>query len=119
VHNSCTLPIDWQLCLSVTGNNTAIAHEMLQGFMHELPEQIKAIKMHYQNGDYSALQKHLHQLHGATCYCGMPKLQKQLHQLETQLKKSQHDCFAEYLQIMFIELEHIQNYYHNEFEHSR
>ena len=118
MNDSTQTAIDWQQCLSVTGNNSDIALEILQGFMAELPAQVKAIQEHFETSDYAALQKAIHQLHGATCYCGMPVLQKQLHDFESSLKQNQQAKFAEQLHTTLSELNRIQHYYHHEFDHT-
>ena len=117
--NQTTEPaIDWQQCLSVTGNNNDIALEILRGFMAELPTQIKAIQDHFESGDYSALQKTVHQIHGAACYCGMPALQKQLHEFESSLKQNQQAQYAEQLHNLLSELNRVQHFYQHEFQHA-
>jgi two-component system sensor histidine kinase BarA len=110
--------IDWQQCLSVTGNNSEIALEILRGFMDELPIQIKAIQDHFQTGDYSALQKAVHQLHGAACYCGMPALQKQLHDFEISLKQNHEAQYAERLHALLSELNRVQHFYQYDFDYT-
>lgn len=74
---------DWQMALKLTGNKPEIAKEMLQQLKIMLPKEKAAIHLCYTNKDYVGLREKVHHLHGAACYCGVPRLKNALHHLET------------------------------------
>ncbi len=74
---------DWQMALKLTGNKPEIAKEMLQQLKSMLPKEKAAIHLCYNNKDYVGLREKVHHLHGAACYCGVPRLKNALHNLET------------------------------------
>jgi two-component system sensor histidine kinase BarA len=74
---------DWQMALKLTGNKPEIAKEMLTQLVAMLPKEKQAISLSYENKDYLSLREKVHHLHGATCYCGVPRLKNALHKLET------------------------------------
>ncbi|WP_298442662.1 two-component sensor histidine kinase BarA [uncultured Ferrimonas sp.] len=79
--------IDWPLALSQAGGNSTLAKEMLGLLIESLPETQRGLDQAILMGDNAALQQGIHKLHGATCYSGVPALQKLCAELETSLKK--------------------------------
>ncbi len=77
------LVYDWHMALKLTGNKPEIAKEMLLQLKKMLPREREAILLCYTTKDYAALREKVHHLHGATCYCGVPRLKNALHHLET------------------------------------
>jgi two-component system sensor histidine kinase BarA len=53
-----------------------------------LPTDIKNIKELYVTKKYPELLKQVHKLHGALCYCGLPRLKRLIACLETDLKNN-------------------------------
>lgn len=82
--------VDWQKCLELTNHKPDLAKELLSMFARELPVLCDQITLAFENKDYEKLQNHAHKLHGACCYCGVPRLQKIVEKLETQLKTKQY-----------------------------
>ena len=81
--------IDWSLSLQRAGGKAELALEMLQMLCSSLPESFQHIQQSWQAGDAEQLLHHVHKLHGATCYSGVPQLKQLTEQLETQLKRGQ------------------------------
>ncbi|WP_028115972.1 two-component sensor histidine kinase BarA [Ferrimonas senticii] len=81
--------IDWPLALTQAGGNEALAKEMLSLLVDSLPETRQGLDQAMAINDNAALQQQIHKLHGATCYSGVPALQKLCAQLESSLKQGQ------------------------------
>lgn len=78
--------IDWELGAKLAGNNTKAAEEMLALLIKMLPDDLAQIKNAYIENQYDQLARFIHRLHGALCYCGVPRLKTATHQLESALK---------------------------------
>ncbi len=81
--------IVWDECLERAGNKPELAKEMLSMLIESIPEARHKIQHAHQAKDTQDLLNHVHKLHGATCYCGVPELRKIAHDLETALKRSE------------------------------
>jgi len=57
--------------------------------MEELPTAQLDIKTAYDTSDTTSLLTHVHKLHGACCYCGVPRLKHATATLETALKQKE------------------------------
>lgn len=80
--------IDWEQGLKMAGNKPELAQEILALFIKDLPTHIAIIKQLYNDKNFPELKKELHKLHGALCYCGLPRLKTLIAQLETNLKSN-------------------------------
>lgn len=84
-----TLPvIDWELAIKMAGQKKELAEEILNLLLASLPTDMATIKALYQAKNYPELQKQVHKLHGALCYCGLPRLKSVTALLETALKNN-------------------------------
>ncbi|MDP4535421.1 two-component sensor histidine kinase BarA [Alkalimonas collagenimarina] len=81
--------IDWSLSLQRAGGKAGLALDMLHMLCTSLPESYHLIQQAWQQQDAETLLQHVHKLHGATCYSGVPQLKQLTEQLETQLKKGE------------------------------
>jgi len=79
-------PIDWSECLRLNNNKVHVAIEILELLQQELPALHQKIVHSYQQKNWSDLEFHLHTLHGACCYCGVPNLKQQVVELENLLQ---------------------------------
>lgn len=79
--------IDWPLSLHRAGGKAGLALDMLHMLCTSLPESYQLIQQAWQQQAADTLLQHVHKLHGATCYSGVPQLKQLTEQLETQLKK--------------------------------
>jgi two-component system sensor histidine kinase BarA len=56
-----------------------------------LASDISAINASYHTKNYREMGKQLHKLHGALCYCGLPRLKNLVAKLETDIKHNSKD----------------------------
>jgi two-component system sensor histidine kinase BarA len=82
-----TKDIDWELSLKLANNKAELAKEILQMYVDELPETRKVINQHYKDNNMEKLHMQVHRLHGASCYCGVPKIKDCVSELESAIKK--------------------------------
>ena len=92
--HSDELIIDQALALRLAGNKPDLAREMMMILAESLPTDIAAIKEAYDAANYVELQKRVHKLHGAVCYCGAPRLKRAIANFETALKEEQVASFS-------------------------
>lgn len=92
--------IDWNLGLKLAGNKRELAEEMLTMLTSNLTNDMKSIRDSYENKNYDELQKRLHKLHGAVCYCGTPRLKNAISILEGVLKQGDFSSISDLLQKM-------------------
>lgn len=78
--------IDWNAWIQVAGKEE-YALEMLDVFMKNIEFDLRAIQEAYVVQNFEELKKIVHKLHGALCYCGLPRLKKLVSSLESALKK--------------------------------
>jgi len=81
--------IDNALALHLAGNNKDLAKEIMNMLFEHLPEHKRIIDQAFKENDLPALLKEVHKLHGATCYCGTPRLKTTMEQFETALRSKQ------------------------------
>lgn len=80
--------IDWDLSIKLAGNKKDLAEDMLNLLVKNLSEDVSTIKKCHPIDDYQELLRRVHRLHGALCYCGLPRLKSVITRLETDLKKN-------------------------------
>ncbi|TAK77162.1 MAG: hypothetical protein EPO11_03005, partial [Gammaproteobacteria bacterium] len=78
--------IDWELALRLAGNKQDLAEEIFGMFVKMLPDDLSKLNQLHQNSNYSELLRHVHRLHGAICYCGVPRLKAIIARIEMDLK---------------------------------
>lgn len=83
--------IDMELGMQLARNNRALAVEMLGLLVESLPQELASILAAYHENNYAILQKRVHKLHGAVCYCGVPGLKQIIKNIEIALKEQQLD----------------------------
>ena len=97
--NLGNLPIfDWEQAVKLAGNKQDLAKDMLALLMQGLPRDISAIHQSYQDKNYQEMLKAVHKLHGALCYCGLPRLKTLISNLETELKSNIMDSLPPLIQ---------------------
>ncbi len=70
-----TVPvIDLEQAASLMASDIDVAHSMLELIVADLPQNKKEFEEAYNDQEWSLLQKCVHKLHGATSYCGTPRL---------------------------------------------
>lgn len=78
--------IDWDAVTKLVGQ-PELAQNMVDTLVHRLSSDIVTIKALYQQKKHEELWQQVHKLHGALCYCGLPRLKYLVGQLESDLKK--------------------------------
>ena len=92
--------INWKLAIKIAGNKRDIAEEILTLLIKNLPTDLSAINQSYLDRDYRELTAELHKLHGALCYCGLPRLKKVVASLEDDLKNNKIDGLKTMIELL-------------------
>ena len=83
--------IDLELGAALTGNRDELAKDMLILLAKTLPDELNGIRQAKENHRLPELLKVIHKLHGAVCYCGVPRLKNALTSFESALKQQKTD----------------------------
>jgi two-component system sensor histidine kinase BarA len=78
--------VDWQESLKLAAGKKDLARDMLLMLLNSLEQEKSKILDACENNRMEALLGHVHYLHGATRYCGVPALRDAAHELETHIK---------------------------------
>lgn len=78
--------VNWQEGVRLAAGKKDLARDMLIMLFNSLEQEKQKIEDAYHADDIEALLGHVHYLHGATRYCGVPALRDAAHVLETQIK---------------------------------
>lgn len=97
--------IDWPLASQLAGNNRQVAEELLQCLIKSLPNDFSMMQQAFRKHDYAQLKMLAHRLHGALCYCGLPRLKTATMALENALKKN--DSVAEFFNLFELEVQQV------------
>lgn len=97
------MAIDWAMCLQKVSGNQTIAEEFLNSFVQELHTNRIQLNELFHNNDMKGLEDIVHKLHGACCFCGVPRLQTHVVHFEKLVKESKqtnelNHAFAELIQ---------------------
>lgn len=116
INQSKMTAIDWAICLKRVSGNKEFAVEFLARFIEELEKNRTEFLMLKDIEDIAAIERTVHKLHGACCFCGVPQLQTNAAQLEVLAKEAQHfgqieDAFNQLIQSIDEVLEEYNNYY--------
>ncbi|MFN3715019.1 MAG: response regulator [Alcanivoracaceae bacterium] len=83
--------LDASLALSRCAGKADLVADMHRSLFRQLPEDAETLKQLREQGDKEGLLERVHRLHGATRYCGTPRLEHCAGNLETLLKQSARD----------------------------
>jgi two-component system, NarL family, sensor histidine kinase BarA len=75
----------------LAGNNAQLAEELFGMLIKELPGHKKNIEEARKNNNMDDFKNHVHKLHGATSYCGVPQLRSAANELENLIGNSETD----------------------------
>ncbi|MCX7090249.1 MAG: ATP-binding protein [Legionellales bacterium] len=94
--------IDWSACVAKLSGNIPLATEFLAEFVKELHKNRIELVTIFHTNDCETLEKVVHQIHGACCFCGVSALQKQAAHLERKLRqaKSTAEVEQDFLQLL-------------------
>lgn len=79
--------LDFKLATNIASGNAALAKNVIDIFISDLPNDMAALEHAYQAKDYIKLKNIAHRLKGASSYCGMPMINQALAALETAAKE--------------------------------
>ncbi len=99
---------DWELCLKKCNNNAALAKELFDLFVAELPEFVEKILDAKETKNKKALLDVIHKLHGACCYIGVPRLKELVAEAEAMLKQKNADFFLQEVAEILQEIQKIE-----------
>ena len=84
-----------QQALEQAGDDPALASDLMQMLLAELPDLLDKLRQALADNDHKALWDHAHKIHGSTAYCGVPALKAAAHDMEHLIKQEQvADFFA-------------------------
>ena len=94
------LTVDLVLSLEQASGKLSLAKDMFNMLHESLIKDQAQINQLYQQGDYKALLEQVHRLHGATHYCGVPRLRIAAMHSETLLKQGYYSLLEDALFIL-------------------
>lgn len=111
--------IDWELGMRLAGNKPELAEEMLSLFVASLSNDLTTINKLYSEHNYPELHRKVHNLHGALCYCGLPRLKSVVSRLETALKNNIISSLLSLLNQLHAEVNLLLEHYSHHFSHAQ
>lgn len=78
--------MDWTESIRLAAGKTDLARDMLIMLFTSLEHERRKISNAYADDNMDNLLNHVHYLHGATRYCGVPRLRAAAQQAETAIK---------------------------------
>jgi CheY-like chemotaxis protein/HPt (histidine-containing phosphotransfer) domain-containing protein len=106
---------DTHLALKIANQRPQLAIEMLALFMLSLDADQNHLRQAHGNGDLEQFTLQIHRLNGAARFCGIPRIQILLHDMETQLKahggKSDFGELSDTAQQLHVELNALRDWY--------
>jgi two-component system sensor histidine kinase BarA len=103
--------IDWEQAVKLAGNKKEFAEEMLTLLTKNLDHDMAAIKKTYFMQNYVEMLRLVHKLHGALCYCGLPRLKTIIAKLETALKNNIIDSLPHMIDTLDLEVKLLLEHY--------
>ena len=98
--------IDWELGKKLAGGRAELAKEFFEKLVATLPDDKKTIHEAFTNKNWEALRDHVHKLHGACCYCGVPQLKRCAQKLESALGNgASNDAILPHLEAFYLAIE--------------
>lgn len=79
--------IDLDQGTQLARNQRELAQEILTLLVSTLRTEVDEILAAFSRGDTAEVRRLAHKLHGAVCYCGVPRLKQSLYDLESALKQ--------------------------------
>ena len=96
-----------QQALEQAGDDPALAKDLLQMLLAELPVLIEKLKQALAENDHTALWDHTHKIHGSTAYCGVPALKAAAHSMEQLIKDQMVSEYFAGVEIIDAEIERL------------
>jgi len=102
--------VDMEMGIKLAAGKLELAQEMLQMLIESIPDSRDALDKAFNSDDIEEMIHAVHHLHGATRYCGVPRLALTTEALETQLKNRQMAGAHKTLQTLYQELEKLESW---------
>jgi CheY-like chemotaxis protein/HPt (histidine-containing phosphotransfer) domain-containing protein len=106
---------DTHLALKIANQRPQLAIEMLALFMLSLDADQNHLRQAHGDGNLEQFMLQIHRLNGAARFCGIPRIQTLLHDIETQLKahggKSDFGELSDTTQQLHVELNALRDWY--------
>ena len=88
IADTTAIPVNISDCIQLAKGDPQLAFEMLSMLIDSLDEEKSRIDEAMQNSNLEQLYNHVHRIHGACCYCGVPKLKQISKQIDKQLRQN-------------------------------
>jgi len=105
--------VDWAVAISRANQNVEAAQELFDAFVKQLPEMISEISVNRGASDVDGLLASVHKLHGVCCYTGVPELQSLCDEVESALKRDEHQWAFERVSALISEAERVISVKHS------
>ncbi len=104
-------PIDWNMSLNLANGKVDLAKDMLHMLLDGFKEDIINIKDSYTKRDLKQLSEHVHRLHGACCYVGVPNLKENAKKLEEAINTGAAEKIHGLYSQLLDEIDNVLRYY--------
>ncbi|WP_417596618.1 response regulator [Oceanospirillum sp.] len=102
--------VDMEMGTRLAGGKASLAEEMLRMLLQDIPATREHLDKAFHGEDIEEMINAVHHLHGATRYCGVPRLALTTETLETQLKMRQMPAAQETLRTLYKELNKLESW---------
>lgn len=102
--------VDFVSGLEKASGKLGLARDMFTMLMDSLEKDQRRMNALYQQGDYKALLEDVHRLHGATHYCGVPRIQMTAMYTESLLKQGHYAILEDALFLLNEEINELQHW---------
>jgi two-component system sensor histidine kinase BarA len=102
--------VDFVSGLEKASGKLGLARDMFTMLMDSLDKDQRQMSALYQQGDYKALLEDVHRLHGATHYCGVPRIQMTAMHTESLLKQGHYGLLEDALFLLNEEINELQHW---------
>jgi two-component system sensor histidine kinase BarA len=102
--------VDFVSGLEKASGKLGLARDMFTMLMDSLEKDQRQMNALYQQGDYKALLEDVHRLHGATHYCGVPRIQMTARYTESLLKQGHYAILEDALFLLNEEINELQHW---------
>jgi len=104
-------PINWSMSLNLAGNKQDLAIDMLDMLIEHLDIDKKNILDAYKQRNFEDLSSHVHKLHGACCYVGVPKLKNHARELEETIARANAEKIFGHVKALIAEMGRVKEFY--------
>ncbi len=105
-----------RLALRRANHRPDLANELLQLLMDSLPDDLESLNSAYTTQDAEMFRRQVHKIHGASRYCGVPRLGRAIESLESLAKQDrmlQSDAIRQALNVTNGEIKALREWYVN------